>query len=256
MAKQSNQNQNPYLELYNRVRAVPKTAQKDFTNGQFSGTDINPMWRIKTLTEQFGVAGVGWYYEIVEHWSEPQLQEVAVHVRINLYIRDPETKEWSKPIQGLGGSSSVSVGKKGARCTDEAYKMALTDAISVACKALGIGADVYWDKDETKYSQYEHQVQIPPAPQPQPRLQQPYYQQAPNPAPPQQMPPQQAAPAKQSAHPPICAYTPQQAIDDLQRAVSTDDLAAKWQFWKAYFSKNAEVIAVIHHHPFNPNNKK
>ena len=26
---------------------------------------------------------------------------------------------------------------------DEAYKMALTDAISVACKQLGVGADVY-----------------------------------------------------------------------------------------------------------------
>lgn len=29
--------------------------------------------------------------------------------------------------------------------------MALTDALSVACKALGIAADVYWDKDKTKY---------------------------------------------------------------------------------------------------------
>ena len=31
--------------------------------------------------------------------------------------------------------------------------MALTDAISVACKALGMGADVYWEKDNTKYNQ-------------------------------------------------------------------------------------------------------
>ena len=31
-------------------------------------------------------------------------------------------------------------------------KMALTDAISVACKSLGIGADVYWNKDNTKYN--------------------------------------------------------------------------------------------------------
>ena len=30
--------------------------------------------------------------------------------------------------------------------------MATTDAISVACKSLGMGADVYWDKDRTKYS--------------------------------------------------------------------------------------------------------
>ena len=39
----------------------------------------------------------------------------------------------------------------GLRTNDEAFKMALTDAVSVACKALGIGANVYWEKDRTKY---------------------------------------------------------------------------------------------------------
>lgn len=34
---------------------------------------------------------------------------------------------------------------------DDAYKKAYTDAISVAAKALGIGADVYFEKDVTKY---------------------------------------------------------------------------------------------------------
>ena len=31
--------------------------------------------------------------------------------------------------------------------------MALTDAISVACKALGVGANIYWDSDRTKYEE-------------------------------------------------------------------------------------------------------
>ena len=30
--------------------------------------------------------------------------------------------------------------------------MALTDAMSVACKALGVAADVYWQADKTKYT--------------------------------------------------------------------------------------------------------
>ena len=30
--------------------------------------------------------------------------------------------------------------------------MALTDAISVSCKALGMSADVYWDNGSTKYN--------------------------------------------------------------------------------------------------------
>ena len=39
--------------------------------------------------------------------------------------------------------------------------MALTDALSVACKALGIGADVYFEKDVTKYSEYEDDIGQP-----------------------------------------------------------------------------------------------
>ena len=38
------------LKIYNDLRNVPKEAQKSFNNGRFSGTDINPMWRIKKLT--------------------------------------------------------------------------------------------------------------------------------------------------------------------------------------------------------------
>ena len=50
--------------------------------------------------------------------------------------------------------------------------MALTDAISVACKALGFGANVYWDKDRTKYDlQSETATSAKPAPAPQPQVQ-------------------------------------------------------------------------------------
>ena len=41
---------------------------------------------------------------------------------------------------------------KGIYTSDECYKMATTDAISVACKQLGIGADIYWGADSTKYT--------------------------------------------------------------------------------------------------------
>lgn len=51
----------------------------------------------------------------------------------------------------------VEIQKNGAHVSDECYKMATTDAISVACKQLGIGADIYWDKDKTKYRQTERE---------------------------------------------------------------------------------------------------
>lgn len=55
------------LELYNRVRSVPEEAKKAITAGRTKGfTDINPMWRIKKLTEEFGVCGIGWYYKPVK----------------------------------------------------------------------------------------------------------------------------------------------------------------------------------------------
>lgn len=36
--------------------------------------------------------------------------------------------------------------------TGNCYKMALTDALSVAMKALGVAADIYFERDVTKYT--------------------------------------------------------------------------------------------------------
>ena len=143
------------MDIYEAVRSVPQEAQKSITGGRLSGmTDINPMWRIKTLTEAFGACGIGWKYEItdkrLEHGGN---DEIAAFVDINLYIKDGD--KWSEAIPGTGGSSFVAKESKGLYTSDECFKMALTDAISVACKMLGVGADVYWQKDRTKYTEQE-----------------------------------------------------------------------------------------------------
>ena len=76
------------LELYNKVREVPKDAQRAITAGRLKGfTDINPMWRIKCLTEQFGPCGLGWYYKTVEKWIETVGDEICVFVAIELYVK-------------------------------------------------------------------------------------------------------------------------------------------------------------------------
>lgn len=140
------------MGIYNAVRAVPEEAQKSFSNGKFSGTDINPMWRIKKLTELFGPCGIGWYYDVVSERAEVHGDTTMAIVDLNLYILDPESGEWSKPIYGTGGNTLVKPTKGGKSESDEGYKMALTDALSVACKALGIGADIYFAGDKTKYT--------------------------------------------------------------------------------------------------------
>lgn len=138
------------LELYEKVRAVPDSAKKKISGGRMNGkTDINPMWRIKTLTEQFGPCGIGWYYIPIRKWLEQSGEEVAAFVDIEMYVK--VDGEWSKPISGTGGSAFVAKEKSGLYVSDECFKMATTDAISVACKQLGIGADVYWGSDGTKY---------------------------------------------------------------------------------------------------------
>ena len=138
------------LRYYEAGRAVPENAQKQFNNGSFCGTDINPMWRIKKLTEMFGPAGIGWYVEVLSERAETYGNTVMAIVDLNLYVK--EGGEWSKPIYGTGGNQLVKESKSGLRPSDEGYKMAYTDALSIACKSLGIGADIWYANDVTKYT--------------------------------------------------------------------------------------------------------
>ena len=140
------------LKQWERFRAVPETAKKPIAGGKLKGkTDINPMWRLKTLTEEFGAVGVGWNYEIKEQqFVNGANGEIACFVKIALLVKDGDA--WRQPVTGVGGSMFIATERGQLVTNDEAIKMALTDAISVACKSMGIGADVYWDKDKTKYT--------------------------------------------------------------------------------------------------------
>jgi len=136
------------MNIWEQVARPPKEALKQITGGRLSGmTDVKPQWRYKIMTEVFGPCGAGWKYEIVRFWSHEAGAEVMAFCEVNLYYRD-ENKEWSEPIPGIGGSMLTAIERKGPYNSDEAYKMALTDALSVAMKALGVAADIYmgmWD---------------------------------------------------------------------------------------------------------------
>ena len=140
------------MEIYKALCTPPKEALSLITGGRLKGlTDISPMWRIQALTAQFGPCGVGWKYETVEMWTEPGANgEIAAFCSIKLYIKVDGV--WSDPIPGTGGSMLVSKERNGLYTDDDCYKKAQTDAISVACKALGVGGDVYMGKDPSKYN--------------------------------------------------------------------------------------------------------
>ena len=146
------------LDIYNAVRSVPKEAQKEIRGGRINGfTDINPMWRIKKLTEQFGPVGLGWKYKIInKHMVAGADGTMAAFMDIDLFVK--VDGKWSEAIPGTGGSMFVAKEKGGLYTSDECYKMALTDALSVACKALGVGADIYYQNDRDKYHNQKQNI--------------------------------------------------------------------------------------------------
>ncbi|MBO7681883.1 MAG: hypothetical protein J6T17_03910 [Clostridia bacterium] len=133
---------------------MPQEARKKITGGKLNGmTDINPVWRLMRLTELFGPVGFGWNIREVDRWTNECAGEVAAFVKVELIICMDGT--WSQPIEGTGGSKLCGKGH-GDGINDEAWKMATTDAISVACKSLGMAADIYFEKGAylgTKYEQ-------------------------------------------------------------------------------------------------------
>lgn len=157
------------MELYEKFRSVPDEAKKKIQGGRLNGkTDINPMWRIKKLTEEFGPSGKGWYAPITERWTETGANgEITANIRINLYVKYGD--EWGMPIEGVGGSLLITKESSGLRTDDDAFKKAYTDALSVACKALGIGADVYFEKDVTKYDEKDEDPNVKRIEQPRPK---------------------------------------------------------------------------------------
>ena len=168
MAAKKNDN----LTIYDSVREVPDYALKEIKAGRLKGmSDINPMFRIKKMTEIFGPCGIGWKYEITNQWFETFGNEVKAFTNINLYYK--YEGEWSEAIPGTGGASFVAQEKSGPYVNDESMKMALTDALSVAMKALGVAADIYYAKDgkvlntgDSKYQPLTRDTQPTPKPTP------------------------------------------------------------------------------------------
>jgi len=160
---------NDNLKRYNALSQAPSEALKTIQAGRLKGkSDINPQWRIKAMTEQYGECGIGWRWELRRLWTEPApnaqvmaFAEVAVSTR--------HADGWSEAIPGVGGSMLVVQESSGLHTNDEGYKMAITDALSVALKFLGVAADIYmgfWDGSK-------YRGRVPPRPPPPPQSPEP-----------------------------------------------------------------------------------
>lgn len=144
------------MEIWNKVKRPPETALKSITAGRLKGkSDISPQWRYQVLTEVLGPCGIGWKYEIKRLWTEQgSHDQVMAFSEVLLWVKVDGA--WSEPIPGIGGASLIAKESSGLHSNDEGYKMAVTDALSVALKMIGVAADIYlgaWDG--SKYRELE-----------------------------------------------------------------------------------------------------
>ena len=147
---------------WDKLAVPPKTALKPIVAGRLKGkSDINPQWRMQVMTETFGPVGIGWTYSIDKLWTEPGSDgQVCAFAIVTVRVKDGEV--WSEPVQGVGGAMLVEKERSGLYTSDEAFKMATTDALSVALKAFGVAAEVYLGNlDGSKYGR-QPQSDAPP----------------------------------------------------------------------------------------------
>jgi hypothetical protein len=155
---------NDNIQNWDRLKQPPQWALRTIQAGRLKGkSDINPQWRYQAMTEVYGECGKGWAYEIESLWNEPGPDgQIFAFARVNLFTWGESG--WSAAIPGIGGHMLIPKEKSGLHANDEAYKMAVTDALSTAMKMLGVAADVYagaWDGSKYSY--------VGPAAKPEPK---------------------------------------------------------------------------------------
>lgn len=146
-----------YCDIWDALATTDKNYTKDFKKaGGFGGTDINPQWRMRRMTEQFGPVGVGWGYEVKRTWREDFGNTPFVFAEVVLWYYPSDTDE-QPAMTGpqIGGTDA-------SRASDEAYKMAITDGLGKCMAQIGLAADVYLGEFDTKYSR-EPNTKSPPS---------------------------------------------------------------------------------------------
>lgn len=139
-------------EKYQALANPPQDALRTIEAGNLKGkSDINPQWKIEAMTEQYGLCGIGWKFEVINVTTQPCPEgQILLYMQVNLYVKDGDV--WSAPIPGFGGDMLVEKNKNGLVPNDEAYKMCLTDALGNAMKCVGVAANVYRGKFDGKYA--------------------------------------------------------------------------------------------------------
>ena len=126
--------------LWKALETTDPAATKSFSRpGGFKGTAIEPMWRIKRLTEELGPCGFGWGFEVKDDRIVGERSPIHV-IRIRFWY------DWNGQRCEFDsyGCTPVLVKRRDGMIPNEDFaKMSLTDAIVTASTKLGQCADVY-----------------------------------------------------------------------------------------------------------------
>ena len=143
-AKEKQEPANDNLMIWDKVCVTPPGVTRPFYTASGKRlSDVNPQWRIETLTKLFGPAGMGWGFDIVERWRESWKNSECCYIRGHIWYIVNESR-YETPDQ-IGGTSVE-------YSPDECWKMSITDALGKCAASLGVAADIYLGTfDTSKY---------------------------------------------------------------------------------------------------------
>lgn len=156
------------LKLWNSVSKTDTSATKTTNQGGREQTSINGYWMVKKATEQFGMVGIGWGWDVMEErWDDgamipikqddgsTRLEQSKTHtIKLKLwFIVDGKRGE----ITQYGHTQAIYKSKWGVSDDGEAPKKSLMDAIKKALSMLGFCSDIFTGMFEDR--EYVAQIQ-------------------------------------------------------------------------------------------------
>lgn len=142
------------LKLWNAVSKTDTSATKTSNQGGREQTSINGYWMVKQATEQFGMVGIGWGWDVLEErWDDgamiaikqddgtTRLEQSKTHtIKLKLwFIVDGKRGE----ITQYGHTQAIYKSKWGVSDDGEAPKKSLMDAIKKSLSMLGFSSDIF-----------------------------------------------------------------------------------------------------------------
>ena len=130
------------MDVWNKVCKTDPKYTKPVTFGR-SFTAIDPMYQVRKATEQFGMVGKGWGFEVVDKLFLPT-DYVTLTVRVWAESRE-------NYIEHIGMCGLYSDNKK-TKPDSDCIKKAMTDGVTKGLSYFGFSADVFLGMfDDSRY---------------------------------------------------------------------------------------------------------